>query len=188
MISEFIKTLISAKELLISVVFALIGLLIINYNLFKNYPLKVVIKYWLGTVFTLLITIKLLLVAYFIVSFFSNSFVTQYLALSVLFTLVYFTNLSLKTLLDLKSALPKAKKMSSLKDVLDNLYSENFSRTLNLLVVSSILILSTFFLGNGKINNLLILLSLSVFITSISTVFLLPLILRFSDWLFNLVK
>jgi|GEM_PF-2694205 len=188
MINEYIQSLISTREILLSILFSISCLFVVHYYLFSNYSLKTILKYWFGTIVTLVINIKLLLILYFVVFFFFKYFVNQFLALSVLFSLVYFINLSLQTVLGIKYASPKAKKIGGLNEILSSIYGDISPRTVNLFIMSLMLILSGLILGNGKIDILLILLFLSVVVSSISVLFILPLILETFDKLFNLLK
>jgi hypothetical protein len=181
MINEYLQSLISSKEILISTGASLIVILTLSWYLFKDRSSRLVSKILLGTLLTLVLNIFLLLIAYFIVFSISRSLNVQYLIVSILFFLFYFINLVIKFMVDIKNALFKGKKTGSLKESLDSIKGENASRVATLLVFLFIILLSIIAVGNGRINNLVVLLAISGILSSVSCIYFLPLFINISE-------
>lgn len=185
MINEFIKILISSREILASVCIFLIVLLSLCYYLFNDRASKLVKNLSFGIFLTLISSLLVLLVSYFTIATVLKNLNSQYIALSVLFFLLYVINLIIGFLVDTKNALFKGKKTGDLLDALDEVRDSNISRTTSLLVFLFILLLSIVALGNGRINALVILLIVSGVISSMSCIYILPLFLKISEKVFK---
>ncbi len=185
MIINILGTQINILNYLLIMSVSSLAVLAMFLFIFDKYSRKVLFRFWCTLLSLVLINISFFILFLSLASSFLKFNIGSFDAAYVVFIIILTVVINLSLVMRIKAIFPKAKKSGDLYSVSTIEFYDNRNKSLNLLAVSSLIIIPIYMVGNEFMKGLLISLFLTVFISCLSSIFLFSILLKTFDKIFK---